>query len=83
MAAKNKCANGAELLEAAQAVADYLAGPKDRFGRVDAAADEATRDARERVRQLAIQYSVTGARTTLDQCATVLQAAIAKTRGRK
>jgi|ERR1041384_4213499 ribosomal protein S14 len=66
-----------DLIAAAQAVAAFLSGPKDRFGRVDVGADVATLAARNRVRELAIQFQVPGSETYLDQCAAVLVAALA------
>lgn len=70
---------GPPLTEVVRAVADFLAGPKDRYGRVDigAGADDRARAARERIREFAVHYGVTGTGTTvLDQCAAVLRAAI-------
>jgi hypothetical protein len=71
-----------DLLESARAVAAFLAGPKDRFGRVDPAANDDARAARERIRDLAVRYGMKGSQTYLDQCAAVLSATIAKAEGR-
>lgn len=62
------------LREVMRVIADFLGSPKDRFGRVDLSNDQA-REARERIRQLALHYKLGGSETYLDQCAAVLRAA--------
>jgi hypothetical protein len=75
----------ADVFAAADAVAEFIGGAKDRLGRPDPAANDDMRAARERVRELAVKYRVTGQDrhtfTYLDQCAAVLRAAIAKATG--
>lgn len=72
--------DGGALREAAQAVADFIGGDKDRFGRPDAVATVEMREARERVRLLAVKHGVAGGRKTfLDQCAALLNAVLTST----
>lgn len=72
----------AGMREAAEAVAAFIGGAKDRLGRPDPAANEEMRAARERIRELAVRYGVAaGHHTYIDQCAAVLRAAIAKATG--
>lgn len=74
--------NAADLLEATQAVADFIGGGKDRFGRPDPVATQEMREARERVRLLAVKHGVAGNHHTfLDQCAALLKAAIKAAKG--
>jgi len=66
-----------QLQEAADAVAAFIGGAKDRLGRPDPSANDAMREARARVLLLATKHGVQGGHHTyLDQCAALLNAAI-------
>lgn len=71
-----------DLLEASAAVAAFIGGPKDRFGRPEPTANDDMRAARERIREMAVQHGVAGGHHTyLDQCAALLNAVVAKATG--
>jgi hypothetical protein len=60
----------------------FLGGAKDRLGRPDPAASDSMRQARDRIRELAVRYGVAGGHHTyIDQCAALMRAAIAKATG--
>ena len=68
-----------ELCEVLDATANFLGGAKDRLGRPDPSASDDMRQARERIRELALRYGVAGGHHTyIDQCAALLNAAAAK-----
>jgi hypothetical protein len=67
---------GDDLPAAAEAVAAFIGGAKDRLGRPDPAANDQMREARQTIQQLATAYGVqAGHATVLDQCAALLRAA--------
>lgn len=70
------------LTQAVRVVAAVLEMPRDRLGRLDYAATDEARAARERLRELAIHYAVPGSTDTMHQCAQVLRAAVAKAGGK-
>ena len=71
-----------ELVSVMDAIARYIGGPKDRFGRPDQNANDDMRKARADILALARFYGYAGNHATvLDQAAAVLRAAIAKATG--
>lgn len=70
------------LAQAMRVVAAALEMPRDRLGRLDYAATDEARAARERLRELAIHYAIPGSTDTMHQCAQVLRAAVAKAGGK-
>lgn len=64
------------LAGAIRVVSDVLSAPRDRLGRLDFAAADKSREARETLRLLAEAYSVPGCIDVMEQCEKVLRAAL-------
>lgn len=64
-----------DQIAAITAIATFIGGPKDRLGRLDVAANDTMREARQTILRLATNYGVQGGHATyLDQCSALLRA---------
>ena len=67
-----------ELVGVLSTIAAVLEAPRDRFGRLDIVHGTPAGAAREVLRNMAIAFEVTGSADTLEQCAKVARAAVAR-----
>lgn len=70
-----------ELIGTLSTIATILEAPRDRLGRLDIEHGTPAGKAREVLRSMAIAFGVPGAQDTMEQCAKVARAVIARAEG--